>query len=341
MPAANGEAFVTAMDNMLCGLRADQLASKAEIESIRRELVRDMRTIGASGLASMGGLRVGGQTIIRPTSQNLAQLGLTSQRSEERFSRFRLQWLDKEQLSSRVSSGFSKAQQTEFHRHSNRLARNAKEFLREIQELEPSLGDEVEATIKQIDDARNDLLKLELKSWTQLDERLRRGMGNGLTREVLQESIKTYDLNRNLFNLSLLEHPPAVSRDLLAGSAERMAARIKNVKEAEIPKKAFMVAGVCPKGPAAVILNPGGRTAEIAWRVLSTEQLTARAAASAVATQRAGSGFRGLGEGPGTEEFYIPVPPENLNEVREIMRERRATFLAHDPEEGERIEFER
>lgn len=336
MPAANGAAFVGSMDKMLCGLERDLLASQVEIEAIRASLVGDMRGIGADGLGRMGGLRVGGQEIIRPTSPNLAALGITSQRSEERFSRFRLQWLNKEQLEQRISAGFSAAQRSEFHRHSNRLAVNARSFLREIQELDPGLSDEVEATIKQIDDAKNDLLKLELKSWTKLDETLRRGMGNGLTRTQLADSIQTYDLNRNLFNLSLLEHPQGVVRDLLASSSERMAARVVVNRAAQIPKRAFLVAGVCAAGPSAVVLNPGGRTAEIAWRVLSVEALTARAAALGTATGGAGGGFRGLGEGPGTREWYVPVPPENLDEVREIMRQRRATFLARDPVGGER-----
>lgn len=335
MPAASGGAFVGAMDKMLCGMSSDLGISRAEIEAIRGDLVGDVRKIGGDGLAKMQGVRVGGAQIIRPTSANLKQLGITSQRSEERFTRFRLQWLDKDNLNQKITQGFSKADQADFHRHSQRLARNAKSFLREIEELDPSLEDEVEATIRQIDDARADLLKLELKGWTQLDERLRRGMGNGLTRDALGDSVRTYDLNRNLFNLSLLEHPQGVSRDLLAASSERMAARVKKITAPEIPKKAFMVAGVCPGGPSAVPLRPGGRTAEIAWRVMSVEALTARAAAAATATQRAGSGFRGLGEGPGTQEFYVPVPPENLDEVREIMRERRASFMARSPAAGE------
>ena len=318
------------MDKMLCGLNRDLLASKAELEAIRQELVKDLRQIGADGLGRMGAIRAGGAQVLRPTSENLRALGLTTQRAEERFSRFRLQWLNKEQLEQRISAGFSEAERAEFHRHSNRLARNAREFLREIQELEPSLDDEVEATIRQIDDARNDLLKLELRSWTQLDEKIRRGMGNGLTREAVGDVIKTYDLNRNLYNLSLLEHPQGVVRDLLAGSSERMAARVTSSTGPELPKQAHLVAGVCPQGPSAVVLNPGGRTAQIAWRVLNVEELTKRAAAAAVATQRAGSGFRGLGEGPGTTEWYVPVPPENLDEVRELMRERRADFLTSE-----------
>jgi len=327
MPAPNGAAFVGSMDKMLCAMSRDLAISRGEIEGIRSELVGDMRRIGGDGLDKMGSVRIGGRQIIRPTSPNLRRLGITSQRSEERFSRFRLQWLNKDQLEQRISAGFDAAQRAEFHRHSNRLARNARSFLREIQELDPGLSAEVEATIAQIDDARNDLLKLEVKSWTKLDETLRRGMGNGLTREALGDSINTYDLNRNLFNLSLLSHPPGVSRQILAGSAERMAARVARRRAAEIPKTAFLVPAVCPAGPSAVVLNPGGRTAEIAWRVMTIEALTARAATLGTATQGAGGGFRGIGEGPGTEEFYVPVPPENLDEVREIMRERRQDFL--------------
>ncbi len=328
MPAADGAAFVGAMDKMLCGMERDLGISALEMEGIRSGLVNDIRGIGADGAAKMGTLQIGGRHVLVPTEANAKLIGLTAQRTEERFSRFKLQWLNKEQLEQRISAGFSAAERAEFHRHSNRLAKNARTFLDEIAELEPDLQEEVDATKAQIDDASNDLTKLELRSSTQMDETLRRSMLGGATREATGASIKTYDLNRNLWNLSLLEHPPAVSRAILANSASRMAARVTKVTSPEFPKRAFMVAGVCPAGTQAVLLNPGGRTAELAWRVMSVETLAARAAANATAVQGAGSGYRTLGEGPGTREFYVPVPPENLDEVRELMAERRAEFLA-------------
>jgi len=328
MPAKDGAAFVSAMDKMLCGMERDLGISALEMEGIRGGLVNDIRGIGADGLGKMGTLQVGGQRILVPSADTIKQIGITAQRTEERFSKFRLQWLNKDQLAERVSAGFTAAERAEFHRHSNRLAKNAKDFLNEIAELEPDLQEEVNATIGQIDDAKNDLIKLELKSWTKMDETLRRAALGRTTRTAAGASIQTYDLNRNLFNLSLLEHPPAVSRAILANSAERMAARVVKRTSKEFPKRAFMVAGVCPAGPQAVLLNPGGRTAELAWRTMSLEQLAARAATNAAAVQGAGSGFRTLGDGPGTREFYVPVPPENLDEVRELMRERRAEFLA-------------
>jgi len=225
-------------------------------------------------------------------------------------------------------SAFTTPDRAEFHRHSNRLARNAKEFLREIAELEPELADEVEATIAQIEDARNDLLKLEAKSFTSLTETLGRSANNRMTRAQAGAAIDTYDINRQLWNQSLLEHPQGVVRGIMADSAERMAARISNITGPEIAKRAFMIPAVCPSGPSAVLLDRGGRTAELAWRVMSVEQLAARAAGLATATQAAGGGFRTLGEGPGTREFYIPVPPENVDEVRKLMKERRKEFLA-------------
>jgi len=330
MPAANGPEFVSAMDKMLCGLEKSRLASVAEIDAIRGELVRDVRRIGADGLGKMGRVRMGGGQILVPTSSNLKQLGITSQRTEERFSKFRLQWLDKEGLKGAVDRGWNAADQREFHRHSNRMANSARDFLREISELEPSLEDEVNATIAQIDDARNDLMKLELKSWTQLDEKLRRSMGAGMTKSGAERSVQTYDLNRNLFNQSLLAHPPGVVRELLGQSSDRMAARV-TTKVSELPKRAFFIPGVCAAGDAAVKMDPGGRTAELAWKVISAEALASRAATLA-ATRQSVSTHRNLGLGHNSTEWYVPVPPENLDEVRELMRERRETFRALGPD---------
>lgn len=332
MPASDGEAFVESMDKMLCRLERSLQMSAAEVEGIRTTLADDIRGIGSEGLAGIGTLRVGGQRILVPSTAATQQVGITSQRSQERFSRFRLQWLNKDQLQERVSAGFGAADRAEFHRHSNRLARNARDFLREIAELEPSLQEEVDATIRQIDDASNDLLKLELRSWTTMGETLGRAVSNRMTRAQAEEAVKTYDINRNLYNLSLLEHPQGVVRDLMADSAERMAARITEEQGEELLKRTFMVPAVCPTGAEVVNLDPGGRTAELVWRVMSAKQLADRAARLATETQTAGGGYRTLGEGPGTREFYIPIPPENLDEVRELMKDRRATFLA----EGDR-----
>lgn len=326
MPAANGAAFVAAMDQVLCGLERDALASAKEVERIRQDLVRGARRDGQEGLNQLQAIRIGRQTVLAPTTPNFTRLGITSRRVEERFSRFRLQWLDKQALREQISEGFSKADQRKFFRHSNRLARNAKSFLREISELEPDLDEEVAATIRQIDDARNDLLKLELRSWTQMDETLRRAVNGRATRSATRQQVRTYDINRNLYNLSLVEHPKAVVRDMMALSAERMARRV-TTKESEIPKRAFMVAGMCRKGEAFKELNPGGRTAQLMWGMLSLEELADRNAKANIARQTAGSTFRGLGEGPNTQEWYLPVPPENVAEVRELMAARRAAFL--------------
>ncbi|KKN16093.1 hypothetical protein LCGC14_0979480, partial [marine sediment metagenome] len=104
MPASDGEAFVGAMDKMLCGLERDLQLSATELEGVRSSLVNDLRAIGTEDLGKLGTIRQGGVRILTPSSQTIRQLGLTSQRSEERFSRFRLQWLNKDQLSQRISA---------------------------------------------------------------------------------------------------------------------------------------------------------------------------------------------------------------------------------------------
>ena len=204
MPASDGAAFVSSMDKMLCGLERDLQLSAVELEGVRAELVKDLRAIGRNNLGNIGTIRQGGTRILVPSPQTTAALGITSQRSEDRFSRFRLQWLNRDQLAERIGAGFSAAEVAEFHRHSNRLARNAREFLREIAELEPSLEAEVEATIAQIEDAKQDLLKLEVKSFTRLTETLGRAANNRMTRVQAGAAIDTFDINRSLFNQSLL-----------------------------------------------------------------------------------------------------------------------------------------
>jgi len=331
MPASDGELFVNSMDKMLCGLERDLQLSAKELEVIRGELVKDLRSIGGGGVGKLPTLRVGGQRILVPSEETARIIAGVRQGAQDRLGLFSIKWLDTNNLAGRIDSGFSKAEVGEFIRHSNRLTNNTRAFLQEIAEADPSLEAEVAATLVQLEDARNDILKLEAKGSTGMSETLSRATGGRLTRAQAQSGVDTFDLNRGQWNLSLLEHPQGVVRGLLANSAQFMSART-GAKGADVFKRAFMIPAVCNRGESTVLLNPGGRTAQIAWRVMSMDQLAARAAGLATATQSAGGGFRTLGEGPGTREFYVPIPPENLDEVKEIMKERRAEFLEGDGE---------
>ena len=329
MPASSGEAFVDSMDKMLCGLERDLQLSATELEVIRGELVKDLRSIGGGGVGKLPTLRVGGQRLLVPSEETSRIIAGVRQSATDRLSLLNIKWLDKNDLSSRIGAGFTKAEVGEFIRHSNRLSRNMRTFLQEIAEDDPSLEAEVNATLVQLDDASNDIIKLESRGVTGMDETLGRAVGGRMTRAQAQAGVDTFDLNRGQWNLALLEHPQGVVRGMLANSAEFMSART-GATGADVFKRAFMIPAVCSRGESTVLLNPGGRTAELAWRVMSVDKLAARAAGLATATQSAGAGFRTLGEGPGTREFYVPIPPENLDEVKEIMKERRAKFLEGD-----------
>ena len=316
--------YLAAADRMLAGLEADGARSLAEVEPIRLQLAVAAREAGLAALNQMQTVKVGRTRILIPSGRNTSQALGASERVKERFSRFRLQWLDKGEVKRLVSEGFTKAEATQFFRHSNRLARNAKLFLGQLGELEPDLQEEIDATINQINDARNDLTKLEVRSWTSMQETLLRNVGGRQTRTATGDAVKTYDLNRNLFNLSLLEHPKGVARELLANSAERMAARSKGSKST-IPKRALVFVGA---GPNAVSkMTPDSRTARVVFRMFTAGELDKQFAK--LNTQRQSpTTWRGLGLGHNTPEYYVPVPPEIADDVREEMKKRRADFLA-------------
>lgn len=325
MPAENGEKFVSAMDKLLCGLERDSETSVSELESVRKTVMNEIKAAQNAALDRMATGRVGRSRVLLPTRANISAANLASTRVRERFSSFRLQWLNQENLQQKIQAGWTRAQQNEFHRHSNRLARNAKSFLQEIGELEPSLQDEVAATIAQLEDARNDLLKLEVRSWTRAQETLGRSVNGRLTRVAAGDAIRTFDMDRNLWNLSLLEHPKAVTRSLLADAEERMREAVSK-RTSRQPKRTAFVAGVCPAGTSVSKMTPESRTAKLAWRVFTAGELTARAAKKAKQVQSV-STFRGLGESYNTREFYVPVPADNLEEVEQLMRDRRSDFL--------------
>ena len=316
--------YVEAADAFLDGVARDLATSRREMEPVRVAMVQAVRDAMRSGINQMQTAKVGRARIIIPNPRNRAIADKVSRRVEERFSRFRLQWLDQDQLRKRISEGWTKAQRTEFHRHSNRLARNARLFLERVQELEPSLADEVQASLNQLKDARNDLLKLEVRSFTKANEQLLRNINGRATKGEALADVQTFDIDRNLWNLSLLQHPQGVVRDLMANSSERMAAKVTETVS-EIPKRAFVFVGA---GSDAVSrMTPSSRSAEVMWRLFSADQLDRRFAALN-RSRGPTSNWRGLGLAHNTPEWYVPVPDDKRDEIRRLMRERRQDFLA-------------
>lgn len=156
-----------------------------------------------------------------------------------------------------------------------------------------------------------------------MQENLLRNINGQASRQATANAVQTFDLDRNLFNLAMLEHPKGVARELLANSSERMAARVTRTAS-ELPKKALVFVGA---GPDAVSkMTPDSRAARVMWRVFSADQLDKRFAALNAGRQSSSS-WRGLGQAHNTPEWYIPIPPEVEDDVRRSMRKRRQDFL--------------
>lgn len=324
------EEYLAAADQLLAGLETSAETSKRELAPVRLQLVAAAREAGLSAVNRMQTAKVGRLRVIIPSAANRRLAFGASERVKERFSRFRLQWLDKGEVRRLISEGFTKADQREFFRHSNRLARNARLFLNRIGELEPSLQDELDATLAQIDDAGNDLLKLEVRSWTKMQETLLRNINGRATKAAARDAVQTFDVDRNLYNLSLLEHPKATVRELLANASERMAARVVT-QTSQLPRRALVFAGA---GPDAVSkMTPDSRTARVVWRLFSARELDKRFA-DLNASRGPTSNWRGLGLAHNTKEWYAPIPPEIEDDVRRAMRRRRQEFLASFEERG-------
>lgn len=313
-----------AANQLLERLEAGQLASREEMDRARVSLEGDLRGDVTEGLERLQTMKVGRARVLIPSTANLAAINLASQRARERFSRFSVRYLNRDQVREAVERGdFEGLDVGQFVRHSRRLARHVRTFLGQMGELEPALRDEIAATLEQVEDARNDLLKLEVRSWTNARETLLR-MAQGRTeRAKAGEQVRTFDLNRNLFNMSLLAHPSAVARDMLARASDRMGERMSESTETD-PKRAFVMVGVGPN--AAKRMTRASRAAGIVWRVLSQADL-GRIYQPINTARTAPSTWRGLGLGPNTPEWYVPVPREVVPEAEEAMRTRRRSFL--------------
>lgn len=321
-----------AVDSFTAKIEASGLVNEKELEGVRAGLVRDTRAEGKAAAAGLGALKVGNTKILVPSAENFKKLGLASERTRTRFSNFRLNYLAPGQVEAlRAGAGVLPSNPKEFIRHSRRLARHAREFLNAIEEFEPDLAEEIEATRIQLADNDMDLLKMETKSYTTFRETLTRGVGARKQRGAVSKEFNTFDINRNQWNLSLLAHPKATVRSLLADSAEKMGARV-STKASQLPLRSHVL--VAPQPNAVSRMKPGSRTAGVAWRVFTAKQLTDRFNRINATRQASPTTWRGLGLDFNTAEWYMPVPPEILDDVKAISKKRRAALLAQLAEQA-------
>ncbi len=313
-----------AAEDFLKKIEASKLVTQEEQEQIRKDLVADLKAEAKKTVNSMATTKFGGTQVLVSNADNKRKVKLSTERMRKRLSSFRLSYLSPEQVNTLKADGTLTDDPKKFIRASRRQARHAREFLKQIGELEPSLQEEIEATLDQINDNDMDLLKLEVKSMTRLTETMNRAiLGRKERGEVLKE-FDDWDINRQLWNLSLLEHPDAVVRQLFANASERMASAT-TTDVTEIPKVAHLFVGLTPQAESK--LTPDSRTASFAFRLFNQEKLTEKYNALPP-KQASPSTWRGLGLGFNTREWYIPVPPAIAPNVAPLAVARRARAMA-------------
>lgn len=322
--APKPETFMDAAEDLVAKLEASRLVAQGELEQVRKEIVRDLKREAKDTVQGLQTAKVGATKILVPNQANLQRINLSTERIRQRMSSFRLNYLDRGQVSQLKEDGALTKDPKKFIRHSRRLARHAREFLGKIGELEPDLQEEIDATLLEIEDNDMDLLKLEIRSMTRMKETMLRAVNGRKERGQVLKELDDWDMNRQLYNLSLLEHQDATVRQLFANSSERMASR-STTKVSEIPKRAHVLVAL-PPGPAAK-LRPNSRTADLVWRVMDTASVKERFKKQP-GTQAAQGSWRGLGLGFNTREWYVPVPPEIVEGLAPLAVAKRAEQLA-------------
>lgn len=325
MPITDPQEFLGAADAFLADVEQSKLVSRDELEAVRVDLAKQIRDEAAKGAQGLATTSVGGVRILIPNSQNLRDINLISERTRQRMSNFKLSYLTREQVDELRDGPTALSDDPQkFIRHSRRLAKHSREFLTRIKELEPDLEEEVDQALMQLEDNEMDLLKLEVKSFTRMRETLLRSVQGKKERGQVLKEIEAFDLNKNQWNLSLLEHPRASVQGLLANAAEAMGSRATTVVS-ELPKLSKVL--VAPTPDAQTRMTPSSRTAKIAWRIFSTGDLDKRFASIGSGKQKTAPSWRGLGLDFNTTEWYLPVPPEIAEGLAPLAQARRLAML--------------
>lgn len=298
--------FLAASDQFLDRIERRVEQSRREVEPIQSRLTLAVRTAGLAALATMQTIRSGGRRILAPTSSNLRAARQAASRFTERFRTFSSRWLDRSALSTPSTDPAA------FASHAQAFTGITSEFLGAAGLPVPTRAQERQAQRFQIEDNAIDVAKLQTRAATTLQESLVRSITGRSTRSAAEDSIRSINpLDIGIVRLSLVEHPRAVARGLLAVSANQAGGRI------------FVGAG-----PAAIAaLQPGSRTAALLWRDFSEGELDALFA-QLNASRSSTTTWRGLGLAPNTNDLYLPTPREIQEEVLSVIRQRRGQLLS-------------
>lgn len=321
--ATDPVSYMDAADDFLSKMEASKLVAKAELETVRKGLVRDIKREAKDTVKSLQTTRIGAAKVLIPNASNLKKIGLSSERVRSKMQSFRLNYLNRDQVTALTDAGTMPEDTSKFIRHSRRLARHAREFLTKIKEESPELQEEIDATLLQMEDNDMDLLKLEVKSMTRMKETMLRAVNGQKERGQVLKEIEDWDLNKQLFNLSILEHPDAVVRNLFANASTRQGSATAT-KTSEIPKRSHVFVGLPPQ--AAAKLKPNSRTADFSWRLFDQKTLNEKFK-NLPSKQGSPSSWRGLGLDYNTKEFYLPVPPSMVTGLTPLVTARRAQTL--------------
>ena len=334
--AVSGAEVLAAADTMLSEFEAADLLNREEMERVRKTLVRDIRADAKRTVEGMQTQRFGRREHLANNVANRQEALQLSQRTRQRLSKFRVTYLNRAQVEQLRNGRGDDIPVGQFVRNSNRLAKATRQYLKRVAELDPNTQEEVDAVLAEMEDNSTDLLGMEVKSFKKIRENVLRSVNGQIERSEALRSATDWDIDKNLWNLSVVEHPKASVRKLMDNAARRFGGQL-TTNVTEVPKRSFVFASAPPD--AVSRMTPASRTADIQWRVFSLSALSkhyrglgARASLSTPA---------GLGLGFNTRENYIPIPPESLEEVEGLLTERRAAFLRDMKAQREATDLEK
>lgn len=300
--------FLQASAKLLADVERKNLTNISEAKRSEKSLRKLVRLRLRDSANSLETTNLAGRRVVAPGSRNLRQAMLGASQTASIMMAFGRSFLSRYEVGDNVKD----FPQFTYSRFVQRLVQPIEKFLEETEQDPISDSMFNEAKVLWIDDATSGFSKLEQATRSRSFENFHRGIVSRLPKSNFVKIANNWDFNSNNFRLTLNGPVVGTVRSLLSSCAD-------------VDNCSFLVGA----GPNTVsTLTSGRRTSELIWRVMTAKELDEFFSRSSRSNRLSFSSWRGLGLGPNSTEFYIPIPGDILEEVTQAMRDRRSEFLS-------------
>jgi len=297
--------FMELVLNLAKQLESKRIANSNEADRVLRNIQKDIRAISLANIKDLDTVTLGMSKTLAVTARNGRVAMKAGARAGQRVAAYRRMFMDHKE-----SLRLCDVEPGCFGRFVTRIEKPFLSFLNKTNQTIPDQKERDEARLIWMTDAEASLLALQNITQSQIVRNMRSVYTGRMRPSQAISAARNWTINKGRFRL------------LLAGTSEG-AVRFLVSRDSDPDRKFVVVIG--PKQEQDI--SRGSRAGKIAWRVMTARELDDFFASKSKLEKSTFTNWRGLGLGPNSGEFYVPIP-EDVDGVDSLFRQRRSRLFA-------------